>query len=61
VQGTSARSVEDPVEAGCKDEEGEAVKDFVVDVYIQLEGGKTGVTCCCEEEEESSWYDVSYD
>ena len=61
VEGSSARSVEDPVEAECKDKEGKAMENFVVDKCVELKGGKTGVACYNKQKEESSWDDVSDD
>lgn len=55
VERASPGGVEDPVEAGGEDEEGEGVDDFVVDVGVDLDGGEPGVCCCCDEEEEGSW------
>jgi len=55
VEGAAPRGVEDPVEGGGQDEEGDAVQDLVVDHGVDLDGGQPGVACDCEQGEEGSW------
>lgn len=54
VEGAAAGGVEDPVEGGGEDEEGEGVQGFVVDERVDLERGQTGVARYCEEEEKGT-------
>lgn len=55
VEVASSSGVEDPVETGREHEEGETVKDFVVDVSFSLEGGESNVACCRNKEQEGCY------
>lgn len=46
MEGAAPRGVEDPVEAGGEDEEGEEVEDLVVYEGVDLEGGEASIRCC---------------
>ena len=54
VETPSPRGVEDPVEAGCEDEEGQEMEQFVVYDSVYLQRRESGIPRCCDEEEESS-------
>ncbi len=54
METASSRGVKDPVEAGCEDEEGEEMENFVIYYSVDLEGTKSGVCCRGYEEEEGS-------
>jgi len=54
VETPSPRGVEDPVEAGCEDEEGKEMEEFVVYYGVDLQRSESGIPRCCDEEEECS-------
>jgi len=54
VEVASSRGIEDPVEASCEYEKGDAVEKFVGYEDVDLERGESSISCCCGQEEESS-------
>lgn len=61
MEGASASGIEDPVEDGREDEEGDKVQNFVVDNAADLDRREASIASYSEEEDEGSYCDVSDD